>query len=64
MRLKRTAAVAAKPLRRVAAPPVMPRVVVKTPRVGHANGHAASSNGHARAESLIPFDNDSDLASF
>ncbi|HVY27768.1 MAG TPA: methyl-accepting chemotaxis protein [Polyangiaceae bacterium] len=60
---KRSAVVAAKPVRRVAAPPPMPRAVVKTPRAGHANGHAAAS-GHVRAESLIPFDNDSDLASF
>jgi len=61
--VKRSAVVAAKPVRRVAAPPAMPRAVLKTPRVGHVNGHAAVG-GHARAESLIPFDNDPDLASF
>jgi methyl-accepting chemotaxis protein len=53
---------AAKPSRRAAArPPVLPRH--KTGRSGlNGNGHAG--NGHSHPESLIPFDNDSDLASF
>jgi methyl-accepting chemotaxis protein len=62
---KRAVTVPKQPVRRVAAPPPMPRAVVKTPRSAHVgNGHAHSGNGHARPESLIPFDNDPDLASF
>lgn len=62
---RRVAALQKPALRRVAAPPPMPRAVVKTPRSAQVgNGHAHGANGHQRAESLIPFDNDTDLASF
>lgn len=51
---------APKPARRATArPPSLPRSHVKTPR-----GLNGKSNGHSHPESLIPFDNDHDLASF